>query len=314
MAEQVKIIYGSFPLYLLQRSDIDEISTILEKAGVKDIDTARIYPDSEKILGEFRVPSRFTIHTKASGFSAGCLTKDNINKSIEESLSLLGVPNVETYFLHSPDSETPIEETLGAINSLYEQGKFKKFGLSNFATEDVKRIHEYAKSKNYVLPTVYQGNYNAFSRAIEDDLFPLLRELHISFYAYSPIAGGFLAKTVEQVLESKSGRFDKSNHIGQLYLKLYNRPALMKGLEEWNKLAEKTGISRFSLAYRWIAHNSSLKREFGDAVIIGGRSPSQVSGALESISEGPLDPETVKKIDEIWQLVKDEAPLNNYAY
>ncbi|CAI4065448.1 hypothetical protein SUVZ_09G0020 [Saccharomyces uvarum] len=314
MAEQVKIIYGSFPLNLLQRSDIDEISTILEKAGVKDIDTARIYPDSEKIIGELQLSNRFTIHTKASGFSGGCLTKDNINKSIEESLSLLGVPCVETFFLHSPDPETPIEETLGAINSLYEQGKFKKFGLSNFATEDVKRIYEYAKSKNYVLPTVYQGSYNAFSRAIEDDLFPLLRELHISFYAYSPIAGGFLAKTPEQVLGGKSGRFDNSTMIGQMYLKLYNRPALIKGLEEWNKLAEKTGISKFSLAYRWIAHNSFLKREFGDAVIIGGRSPSQISGALESISEGPLDPEIAKKIDEIWQLVKDEAPLNNYTF
>lgn len=98
MAEQVKIIYGSFPLNLLQRSDIDEISAILEKAGVKDIDTARIYPDSEKIIGELQLPNRFTIHTKASGFSGGCLTKDNINKSIEESLSLLGVPSVETFF------------------------------------------------------------------------------------------------------------------------------------------------------------------------------------------------------------------------
>ncbi|WBF13937.1 hypothetical protein N7582_003307 [Saccharomyces uvarum] len=231
MAELIKIIYGGYTFSLLSNQNSNEI---------------------------------------ASGFSGGCLTRDNINKSIEESLSLLGVPSVETFLLHSPDPEIPLEETLDAINSLYEQGKFEKFGLSNFSTEDVKRIYDYAKSKDYVLPTVYQGNYNALSRAIVNDLFPLLKELHISLYAYSPIARGFLAETPEEILGEKSGRFDNSTMIGQMYLKLYNRPAIIKGLEEWNKLAKKTGISKYSLAYRWIVHNSFLKREFGDAIIFGG--------------------------------------------
>lgn len=309
-----KIIYGAYPLSLLSNEDTAKTLEILKKNGIWDLDTARIYPDSEKRIGELQLPDEFTIHTKARGFNRGALTKQGIDESIKESLSLLGVFSVETFFLHCPDPDTPIEETIDEINVLYRLGKFKKFGLSNFPTADVQRIYDYAKSKSYVLPTVYQGNYNAVARKAENDLLPLLRKLGISFYAYSPIAGGFLTKSSAYIKDAKEGRFDKDTYVGQLYQKLYNRPSLLNGLDQWGKLAEKYGISKAHLAYRWVTFNSALKGDFGDAVILGGRTPEQIEDTLTALSEGSLPADICDEIDQIWELVENEAPVDNYSY
>ncbi|CUS24763.1 LAQU0S19e01068g1_1 [Lachancea quebecensis] len=313
MSQPPKIIFGAFTFVSLTEEEASEFVDVLKKYQVEELDTARIYPGSEEAIGKFGLPKSFIIDTKARAFAEGSLTKENINSSIEESCGLLGVDSVETFYLHCPDPATPLEETLDTIGALYKEGKFKKFGLSNFPPEDVRKIHTYNKEKGYVLPTVYQGNYNAVSRKIEASLFPVLRELGLSFYAYSPIAGGFLAKTPEEVLGGK-GRFDTSQFIGQLYSKLYNKPLLIKGLEQWGKIADRIGITRASLAYRWIFNNSTLDGKFGDAVIIGARTPETLADNIESLKAGPLDPEVVKEIDEIWTLVEKEAVLDNYSH
>lgn len=313
MPQPPKIIYGAFTFASLTQEEASEFVDVLEKYKVEELDTARIYPGSEEAIGKFELPKSFIIDTKARGFGEGTLTKESINESVEESFGLLGVESVEIFYLHCPDPATPLEETLDAIDALYKEGKFKKFGVSNFSPEDVRKIYSYNKEKGYVLPTVYQGNYNAVGRKIETSLFPVLRELGLSFYAYSPIAGGFLAKTPEEVLGGK-GRFDTSNHVGALYSKLYNKPLLIKGLEQWGKIAEKVGISRASLAYRWVYNNSILDGKFGDGVIIGARTPESLAENIESLKAGPLDPEVVKEIEEIWTLVEKEAILDNYSH
>ena len=89
--------------------------------------------------------------------------------------------------------------------------------MSNYKVEDVQKVYDICKEKGYPLPEVYQGNYSAVARKQEEVLFPTLRKLGISFYAYSPIAGGFLVKTKQQVLDG-AGRFDTSTPIGQMYL------------------------------------------------------------------------------------------------
>lgn len=98
------------------------------------------------------------------------------------------------------------------VQQLYQLGCFKRFGLSNFLAQDVQKAYDYAKERGYVLPTVYQGNYSPVARLQETLLFPTLRKLGIAFYAYSPLAGGFLTKTAEDIKQGK-GRFN-DNFIG----------------------------------------------------------------------------------------------------
>ena len=149
-------------------------------------------------------------------------------------------------------------------------------------------------------------------RHIEKDLFPVLRELKICFYAYSPSAGGFLVKSPETIRGGGKGRWDPNSYAGQFYLRLYNKPSLVDALSEWEAIATEFGVSKAALAYRWVAHNSALSGGYGDGIIIGASKPEQLEQTLESISAGPLPDAAVNRIDKIWEKVQDEAPVDNY--
>ncbi|MCJ1232660.1 hypothetical protein MMC14_000613 [Varicellaria rhodocarpa] len=315
MSESIKIIYGTAAIASKTPEQREAFFEILEKNGVKDLDTAWLYNNSEKTLGEIGAPAKFTIHTKAPGFAPGRLSKESVLQGAEKSFKQLGAGVVvDAYFLHSPDPETPIEETMDAIQQVYIEGKFKRFGLSNFQPKDVQAFYDYAKQKGYVLPTVYQGNYNAVARRNEADLFPLLRKLGISFYAYSPIAGGFLTRSPDDIKAGAEGRFDTETPVGGMYHKLYNKPTLVEALNEWDSISKESGIAKGALAYRWITYNSQLKVKFGDGVIVGASRPSQLEESLKWIKDGPLPPSVADQIEKIWQKVKEEAPYDNYSF
>ena len=230
-----------------------------------------------------------------------------------ETLRRLNTSSVETYYLHAPDTSTPIEETLEAINTLHSKGTFKNFGLSNFSPSDVQKIHDLQSSQGKILPTVFQGNYNAVSRHIESDLFPILRKLNISFYAYSPIAGGFLVKDPQVLRDGQGqGRWAKDTPIGGIYVGMYTKETLLSALEEWDHIARDEGISKAALAYRWITFHSKLDGSKGDAVILGASKSSQLEESLVAIEQGPLSEKSVKRIEDVWVKVEKEAPRDNY--
>lgn len=126
------------------------------------------------------------------------LTHDSVMNQAKSSLQRLQVqpnvaaPPVDILYLHAPDHNTPIAETLTAVNDLHEQGVFKRFGLSNYSAWEVMEIYHICLSKGYIKPTVYQGMYNALTRVVEDELMKCLSYLNIAFYAYNPLAGGIL--------------------------------------------------------------------------------------------------------------------------
>jgi aflatoxin B1 aldehyde reductase len=169
-----------------------------------------------------------------------------------------------------------------------------------------------AKENNYILPSVYQGNYSAACRQTETKLFPTLRKHNIAFYAYSPIAGGFLTKSPEQIRNPAPGRWDPNNSLGKLYQTLYNKPAMLHALELWEEIAKEEGISKAELAYRWVAYNSHLRGGLGDAIIIGSKDVDQLKQTLTGLKNGPLSKEAVRKIDEVWRGIEHEAPLDNF--
>jgi aflatoxin B1 aldehyde reductase len=145
-------------------------------------------------------------------------------------------------------------------------------------------------------------------------LFPTLRKLGISFYAYSPIAGGFLTKTKAQVEEGKdAGRFSKGHAFYDLYSKLYNRPLLLEALQKWEDAAKEAGVSNAELAYRWVAFDSPLDKKHGDAIIFGASKYEQIQETLQWLKNGKLPANVVEKIDAIWKDIEHEAPLDNIA-
>jgi aryl-alcohol dehydrogenase-like predicted oxidoreductase len=219
---------------------------------------------------------------------------------------------VDVYYIHAPDRRVPLEGLLAGINTLYQAGKFKRFGLSNYLATEVDEVVRVCREKGYVLPSVYQGNYSAVARRAETELLPTLRKHNISYNAYSPIAGGFLTKDVEVLVSGGEGRWDPKTTFGKQYHALYNTKNMLEGLKLWDKISKESGIPKVELAYRWVAHNSALSGESGDGVIFGTRTIEQLNQTLAAFAKGPLDSEIAAQIEQVWKIVEVDAPLDNF--
>ncbi|KAJ3033516.1 hypothetical protein HDV00_006300 [Rhizophlyctis rosea] len=309
MTTKPRIVLGTAGFNLANIEKAAKYLEIIEHQAVLKLDTARAYGESEPVLGKLNASEKFLIDTKVPGGFPGIRQdRASIFAAQETSFKNLDVEQVDIFYLHAPDTETPFEETLSAMNDLFDAAKFRRFGISNFTPEQVKTVHSIAKQKGWVLPTVYQGSYSPVARHNETELFPILRELGISFYAYSPIAGGFLAKTVEQMKAGGVGRWDPNQRGGRMYHQLFNRPRLLEGLQKWNDLSDETKIPKSELAYRYITYHSMLSGELKDGVIVGASTAEQLDETLQGLENGPLPKEVVERIDGIWEVVKEEAP------
>ncbi|KAH7071524.1 NADP-dependent oxidoreductase domain-containing protein [Paraphoma chrysanthemicola] len=311
----VKTIFGAAGFGDLGRFKTDEVRSkvldVLLAEGVKNLDSARIYPGSEVAIGAQEKRTNFIIDTKlAGGFQPGVVTKDGVIKDAQDSLDRVKIKQFDILYLHAPDDSIPFAETLAGINEVYKKGTFRRFGLSNFSAEQVQQVYDISKKNDYVLPTVYQGNYSAVARHLETLLFPTLKKLGIKFYAYSPIAGGFLTKTAAD-LDAGAGRFNKEA-LGGMYSKLYDKPSLRAALVKWNEIAEQEGISKAELAYRWVAEHSAIAGDEENGVIFGASSIEQIEQTVRGLKKGKLSEGAAKGIEQIWESVKADAPVDNY--
>jgi aryl-alcohol dehydrogenase-like predicted oxidoreductase len=165
--------------------------------GVTFIDTAEIYGPylNEELVGralgarrdEVVLATKFgVISHRLGGARRMDSSPENIRTALEGSLQRLGTDHIDLYYQHRVDPETPIEETVGALKELVDEGKVRHIGLSEAAPETIRRAHA-------VHPvTALQTEYSLWTRDPEAELLPLVRELGIGFVAYSPLGRGFL--------------------------------------------------------------------------------------------------------------------------
>ncbi|KAF2179512.1 putative oxidoreductase [Zopfia rhizophila CBS 207.26] len=304
-------LVGSLPAGVEFHDFAKQTLDTLEKEGISTLDSAEIYPGSEEEIGYHGATNRFNIDTKLPGGLAEPRRKDQIIAGGKASLERLKTKQVDVLYFHAPETTVPFEEQLSAANELYKQGAFKRLGISNFTAQQTQEVYDISKKNGWVLPTVYQGNYSAVARVSEEVLFPTLRKLGINFYAYSPIAGGFLAKTRQQI-EGGDGRFNPSTTLGQLYGSLYKKSSLLDALDKWNEIASSAGISKAELAYRWVAYHSILSGEKGDGIIFGAHKLNQLTETIGYLRAGPLPAEIVVWINGLWEGIKHEAPQDNF--
>ncbi|KAI0484641.1 Aldo/keto reductase [Xylariaceae sp. FL0804] len=274
----------------------EDVRTVLDIAyerGIREIDTAANYPTSELRLGQNNAPVRFAISTKvAGGGERGSHEPDKVEASIKKSLEELGVDSVDTFYLHVPDRQTPLEDVMKVMNDSHKKGQFKRLGVSNYSAAEVTRMLEICEEKGYVKPTAYQGQYNAIARGGEKELFPLLREKGIAFYAYSPAAGGLFSGQAGKT--SDSARWSKENAIGQVYTGFYDKPLIQASVSTIIDAAAKHGITGHAAALRWTAFHSVLDGTYGDGVIFAASNLEQLRKTLDALDAGPLPAELVK--------------------
>jgi aryl-alcohol dehydrogenase-like predicted oxidoreductase len=169
-------------------------------------------------------------------------TPENVRRSVEGSLKRLGTDHIDLYFQHRIDPNTPIEETVGALAELVQQGKIRHIGLSEAAPDTIRRAHATHPI------TAVQSEYSLWSRDLEAEVLPTLRELGIGLVAYSPIGRGFLAGRFTDPSQLDEGDFRRSGprFTGD---NLKHNQELAAKIRE---LAEEKGVTSGQLALAWV--------------------------------------------------------------
>ncbi|KAI8992796.1 Aldo/keto reductase [Trametes punicea] len=306
--------------------DVEAILDIFQAHGHYEVDTARTYTGgtSEEYLGKINWQKRgLLIDTKLypnAGRSHAHATErishspEDLRKFLDIQLKALKTDSVEMWYLHGPDRTTPYEVTLKAVNDLYKEGKFKRFGISNYMSWEVAEMVGICKANGYIQPTAYQGIYNAIHRKVEPELFPCLRKFGIAFYEFNPLGGGFFTgryRSIEDEVEPGS-RFDPTKGQGRNYRSRYWKEPYFRALAQIEAVAQKHNLTMAEIALRWISHHSLMKREYGDAVLIGASSVKHIEQNLIDLEKGPLPEEVLQVLDEAWLAVSPHA--TNYFH
>lgn len=284
------------------------------KAGHTALDTAYVYNKghTEALLGELNAANTLSgmrMAGKANPAVEGGLSGASVRRQLETSLQRMGMESLDLFYLHSPDLNVPIRDSLQAVAELNREGRFQRFGLSNYAAWQVAEISEICRAEGWIAPSVYQGMYNALTRDVERELFPCLRNYDIAFYAYNPLAGGLLSgkhQSVEALPEG--GRF--ADFDG--YQSRYWKPAYFDVINKLSGSCRAEGIEPAAAALRWLCHHSGIANGLADrlanrpanGLIIGASSMRHFEQNLAATAAGALPDALVEAFDQGWEDVR----------
>jgi len=270
-----------------------------------ELDTANLYTqgESERIVGRLvaAAPGRFTVSTKVGlgrrqGKQEG-LSSDAVRDGLAASLERMKLERVDTLYLHAPDRETPVQDTVAALKALHDEGLFTRWGVSNFASWRALELLRAASDVGLVAPTRSQVVDNLLARGIEVEHLDFASSHKLETVAFNPLAGGLLAGTVTAGEAPREGRF----HKNPLYTGRYLRDASFDACTRFTALATVHGMTLLELAYRFVVHH----RGHG-AVLLGPSKLAHVDAAFDAARE-PLAPALVQAIDD---LARSLSPAN----
>lgn len=165
-----------------------------------------------------------------------------VRSSCEASLQRLGVDHIDIYYVHRVDTNTPIEETVGAMAELVKAGKVRYLGLSEASAETIRRAH-----KTYPISAL-QSEYSLWTREHEQTILPTLKELGIGLVAYSPIGRGFLSGQIKRFEDLAPDDYRRT-------LPRFQGENFQKNLdlvEKVKEIARRKGVTAGQLALRWV--------------------------------------------------------------
>lgn len=283
-------------------------------AGVRLVDTANGYAGgaTEEMLSEL-LPGRrdrVALATKAgmphpdSGQHAP-LSKPGLTTAVEGSLRRLGVDHVELFYLHQPDRETPLEETLSAVAELVAQGKVQALGVSNFAAWQISELNAVADRVGAPRPVVAQQLYNLVARRLEEEYFAFAADAGLATMVYNPLGGGLLTGRHRFQDKPEGGRYGDSR-LAQMYTDRYWNEQLFDAIASLAAVAEGAGMPLAELAIRWLVHHDQV-----DSVLLGGSAVSHLEANIAAAGRGALPADVLDAIDEVGQQLRGPMPAYN---
>ena len=260
--------------------------------GITLLDTADIYGQSERLVGKAIADrrDRVVLATKF-GFTGAIGAADRgvngsasyVKQACEASLQRLGVEFIDLYYLHRVDARVPIEETVGAMSRLVQEGKVKHLGLSEPSVATLRRAH-----KVHPIAAV-QTEYSLWSRDPEDELLPALQELGIALVAYSPLGRGFIAGRFHSIDDLAPGDWRRTNprFQGENFAK---NLALVEHIKA---LAEERDCTPAQLALAWLLNRHD------DVIPIPGTSSQERLDENVAAIDIELSDEELEQIEQI---------------
>jgi aryl-alcohol dehydrogenase-like predicted oxidoreductase len=282
--------------------DVDgarEQLAIARDAGVNLIDTADVYSNglSEEILGEAIGGDRdeILIATKArmpmgDGPNDAGLSRHHVIRGAEASLRRLGTDWIDLFQVHEWDGQTPLEETLTALDDLVRSGKVRYVGVSNYAAWQLMKALGISERRGLERFASQQIHYSLQSRHVESELVPLAVDQGLGILVWSPLAGGLLSGKYRRGVEAPAG----SRHLSEWdEPPVHDEDKLYDTIDVAIAVGEAHGVSAAQVSLAWL-----LSRPAVTSLIVGARTPEQLRDNLAA-ADLELTGDELAKLDEV---------------
>jgi len=286
------------------------------EAGVTFFDTANVYPTgggpngrTEEIIGDWiqdrGTRDKIVLATKCrggmgAGPNDGGLSRKHILHAVEESLRRLKTDYIDLYQLHSPDADTPIDETLRTLDTLVQSGKVRYIGCSNFPAWQLAEALWTSDKLGLERFESVQPRYNLVFRMIEDELLPLCKSKNVGVIAYNPLAGGILTGRYRDTGVIEAGTRFGLQGSGKLYQRRYWNEPIFAEVDKLRSYFEGRGKSLTHASLAWVLAQPQVT-----VTLVGASKPEQLRDTLGGVGL-VLDAEELATIEEVWYALPKE--------
>jgi aryl-alcohol dehydrogenase (NADP+) len=287
------------------------------EAGGNFIDTADVYSTgaSESIIGRWLSThpterDQVVIATKGR-FPMGAgpndlgLSRRHLSRALDESLTRLGIEQIDLYQMHAWDALTPIDETLRFLNDAVTAGKIGYYGFSNYLGWQLTKAVHVARHNGWAAPVTLQPQYNLLVRDIEHEVVPAALDAGIGLLPWSPLAGGWLSgKYARDVAPTGATRLGENPQRGmEAWQKRNGNPRTWAVIDALQQVADAHGASLSQVALAWLGSRPAVT-----SVILGARTVEQLKDNLGAVDLKLTD-------DERQALTDASAPvIDDYPY
>jgi voltage-dependent potassium channel beta subunit len=270
--------------------------------GVNFFDIADAYAggEAERYMGE--VLSEFPRHTLVISSKLYWpmseepndqgLSRKHIMESIDKSLKRIGTDYVDIYFCHRYDEETPLEETIRAMDDLIHQGKVLYWGTSEWTAEQIQNAIDICERYNLYKPQVEQPQYNLFERhTVENEIIPVAQKNGMGLVVWSPLASGVLTGKYDEAVPDDS-RLARMGWLREQFIDGEDNP--LDKVREMKAIADAIGVTRTQLALAWTMRDPAIS-----SAITGATKLSQIEDSLHAAAV-VLDDDVVARLDTLF--------------
>ena len=216
-----------------------------------------------------------------------------LTASLDQSLKRLGLDYVDIFYHHRPDPNTPLEETMGALEQIVCSGKALYAGVSNYPGARTREASELMAGRNWNPIVIHQPCYNMLNRGIETDLIPVADELGVGVVAFSPLANGFLTSKYLNGIPADS-RAATDFYSGNNVRKRVESGELLDKLRKLNEIAAARGQSLAQMALAWILRLPEIT-----SALIGASKVSQIEDNVAALNNLNFTADELQRIEDV---------------